>query len=179
MSPAAQVEALLFQLAEPVSLTRLGKLLGWPQNEVEKGLNELENNLTNRGLALVRNGDEVTLGTAPETAELLTKIAKDELDGAVGKAGLETLTIILYHAPISRPEIDYIRGVNSSFIIRHLLIRGLIKRAFKAGNNRVYVYEPTTELLAHLGLKNRESLPRYQEIIKLTSEALNSKDEQI
>ena len=83
-----------------------------------------------------------------------------------------TLTIILYHAPISRPEVDYIRGVNSSFIIRHLLIRGLIKRSLKAGDNRAYVYEPTIELLAQLGLNERASLPRYDEITKLTKEAL-------
>ncbi len=174
MTPSAQVEAILFQQAEPVALSRLAKLLNWDLNQVNAALEQLTLDLQNRGLSLIKNGEEVVLGTAPAAGEMLANLAKQELAGPVGKAGLETLAIILYHAPISRPEVDYIRGVNSSFIIRHLLVRGLIKRSLKDGNARTYVYEPTTDLLANLGVTERAALPRYDEITKLVNESLET-----
>ncbi len=174
MTPAAQVEALLFQQAEPLTLARLAKLLNWSQAEVDKALTELETSLNNRGLSLVRSGNEVELTTAPEAGNFLSEIAKAELSGPLGKAGLETLAIIIYHAPISRPEIDYIRGVNSSFIIRHLLVRGLIKRSPKPTDARTFIYEPSLEALATLGVSRREDLPRYEEITRLTNESLQT-----
>jgi segregation and condensation protein B len=89
----------------------------------------------------------------------------------LGKAGLETLTIILYKHPIKRSEIDYIRGVNSSFILRNLLIRGLIERLTeKEGLGRGYLYKPTLELLSHLGVSKIENLP---ESASITSELEN------
>jgi segregation and condensation protein B len=171
-SKSAQLEAVLFQQAEPLTFTKLAKLLSWPVEEVRAAAGELSEILTNHGLILIENGEELALGTAPSVAPVLEQIAKAELAGPVGKAGLETLAIILYRGPISRPEIDYIRGVNSSFIIRHLLIRGLIKRSPKPSDNRTYVYESTVELLAHLGIDKKENLPRYGEIIKQTDDAL-------
>jgi segregation and condensation protein B len=70
----------------------------------------------------------------------------------LGKAGLETLSIILYQGPISRAEIDYIRGVNSNFILRNLLIRGLIERVENPHDQRSFLYKPTLELISYLGL---------------------------
>lgn len=171
-SKSAQLEAVLFQQAEPLTFTKLAKLLDWQIDEVKSAAQELSESLNNRGLMLIQNGEELALSTAGSVAPILEQIAKAELAGPVGKAGLETLAIILYHGPISRPEIDYIRGVNSSFIIRHLLIRGLIKRTPKPGDNRTYVYESSIELLAQLGVDRKENLPRYGEIIKQTDEAL-------
>lgn len=178
MTPTAQLEALLFQQAEPVTFNRLAKLLNWPREAVTKAVEELSQELTGRGLILIVSGEEVTLGTSPAASDFLNEIAKAELAGPIGKAGLETLAIILYHAPLSRPEVDYIRGVNSSFIIRHLLVRGLIKRSPKPGDARTFIYEPTVEALAHLGVGKREDLPRYQEITKLTTESLQTLNEQ-
>jgi chromosome segregation and condensation protein ScpB len=68
------------------------------------------------------------LGTVPEASELIEKIIKDELTRELGKSSLETLTIILYKSPIAKPEIDYIRGVNSNYILRNLLVRGLVEK---------------------------------------------------
>lgn len=174
MTPAAQIEALLFHQAEPLTLSRLSKLLNWPRGTVEQALTDLELKLKDRGLTLLKSGEEVTLGTTPAAGNFLAEMAKQELSGPVGKAGLETLAIILYHAPISRPEIDYIRGVNSSFIVRHLLVRGLIKRSLKPGDARTFIYEPTIEALSHLGINQREELPRFHEITKLTTESLQT-----
>lgn len=172
MTLTAQVEAILFQAGEPVKLSRLAKLLNLSVPAVAAVVTELKAALQTRGLTIIQNNEEVTLATAPEAGALLTQIAKEELAGPLGRAGLETAAIILYHGPITRPEIDWIRGVNSSFSIRQLLIRGLIKRESKPGDARTYVYEPTTELLATLGLTAREELPHYAEIIKRTTEAL-------
>jgi len=91
-------------------------------------LKNLETSLSDRGIVLVTKEDEVTLGTAKDTSELIEKLTKDELVRDLGKAGLETLSIIIYQGPISRAEIDYIRGVQSNFILRNLMIRGLVEK---------------------------------------------------
>ncbi|HEY4498607.1 MAG TPA: SMC-Scp complex subunit ScpB, partial [Candidatus Paceibacterota bacterium] len=110
----------------------------------------------------VRKEDEVMLGTAPELSELIQTLTKEELSKDLGKAGLETLSIILYFGPITRSEIDYIRGVNSTFVLRTLLIRGLIERVQNKADQRSFLYKPTFELLSHLGIKDIQHLPEYK-----------------
>ncbi len=122
MNLSAQLEAILFWKAEPVSLKKLATLLNTDTTTINTGLQELETSLQGRGLTLVRTDDEVMLGTAKEISLLIEQLTKEELTRDLGKAGLETLSIILYQGPISRADIDYIRGVNSQFIVRNLLI---------------------------------------------------------
>jgi segregation and condensation protein B len=104
------------------------------------------------------------LGTAKELSPLIEQLTKDELNRDLGKAGLETLSIILYQGPISRADIDYIRGVNSQFIIRNLLIRGLVERVDNPQDARSFLYQTTLSLLSHLGLSKKEDLPEYTKI---------------
>jgi segregation and condensation protein B len=87
---------------------------------------------------------------------------KDELSKELSKATLETLSIIIYKQGSTRAEIDYIRGVNSSFILRNLLIRGLIQKESHPTDSRKYFYKPTFELLGFLGIQKLEELPDYQ-----------------
>ena len=101
------------------------------------------------------------LGTAPELSPTIEKMTKEELMGDLGKATLETLSIILYQGPIVKSRIDYIRGVNSSFILRNLLIRGLIERREHPEDKRTFLYSPTFDLLTHLGISRVEDLPEY------------------
>ncbi|MBI2099909.1 MAG: SMC-Scp complex subunit ScpB, partial [Candidatus Vogelbacteria bacterium] len=75
------------------------------------------------------------------------------------------LTIVLYKGPLTRAEIDYIRGVNSSFILRHLSIRGLVERIPNPKDARSFLYRPTFDLFQHLGLSKIEELPEYGELI--------------
>src|SRR3989344_7435549 len=164
MDISGKVEALLFFRGEPVSRRELGKALGAKEREVEQGLAELREKLAGRGVALVENGDEVELRTAPEASELIEKIRKEELSRDLGKAGAETLAIILYRNPVTRADIDYIRGVNSTFILRNLLIRGLVERVQNPNDQRSFHYKPTFELLAHLGIKNISELPEYTSV---------------
>lgn len=165
MTRESQLEALLFWKGEPISKKKIEASLACTSEELETALTNLEATLSGRGIRLMRIDDEVELRTAPETTDMITKLTKEELVRDLGKAGLETLSIILYKSPIKRSEIDYIRGVNSSFIIRNLLIRGLIDRVTeKEGTGRGYAYKPTIDLLAHLGIAKIEDLPEYGKV---------------
>jgi segregation and condensation protein B len=165
MNLESKLEALLFWKGEPLSQKKIENTLGCTQKDLETALNSLEASLLTRGLRLMRIEDEVELRTAPEVSSFIEKLTEEELMRDLGKAGLETLSIILYKGPIKRSEIDYIRGVNSSFIIRNLLIRGLIERVTeKEGAGRGYSYKPTIDLLAHLGIAKREDLPEYAKV---------------
>lgn len=108
------------------------------------------------------DGEEASFGTHPELSSLIEEMQKEEVSRDLGKAGLETLSIILYKHPVSRREIDYIRGVNSSYILRNLLMRGLIEKTEGGAGERSYSYKPTLELMRHLGLTRTEDLPNYE-----------------
>lgn len=162
----ATLEAILFYKAEPLSKKRLAELLNTDEATVENALIELKSSLTNRGIALLEQNGAYMLGTAPEASAVVEKIIKDELSKDLGKAGLETLAIILYKGPVSRSEIDYIRGVNSSFIVRNLTIRGLVEKSTKEGDSRTFMYQPSFELLAHLGVRSVSDLPDYEATIR-------------
>jgi segregation and condensation protein B len=95
----------------------------------------------------------------------IEKLKKEELRGDIGKAGAETLAIILYRGPLSRIEIDRIRGVNSTFILRNLLVRGLIERRDHPTDSRSFTYAITPTLLNHLGISHREALPEFDVIM--------------
>jgi segregation and condensation protein B len=162
MTLESQLEALLFWKGEPIALKKAAAALGSTEEEVGAALSALEASLATRGLRIMRNGDEIEMRTSPEASALIERLTKEELVRDLGKAGLETLAIILYKGPIRRSEIDYIRGVNSSFILRNLLIRGLIERTSEEeSGGRGYLYAPTIDLLAHLGVSKIDDLPEY------------------
>ena len=171
------IEAILFHKAEAVKVSELAKILDAPKDDIEKALNDLEKNLEGRGVTLVKNKGAVMLGTTPETAMIIEKLIKDELDKDLGKAGLETLSIVLYRGPIKRSEIDYIRGVNSSYILRNMVMRGLVERV-SVTESRSFVYKPTFELLAYLGVSCVEELPEYGMVNK-EIEALTQNDDSL
>lgn len=164
MDISQKIEAVLFWKAEPVSIKNLAKLLGSNEKDITASLITLETKLAGRGVTLVRTEDEVMLGTAKELSPLIEQLTKEELTRDLGKAGLETLSIVLYQGPISRANIDYIRGVNSQFILRALLIRGLVERVDNPGDSRSFLYKPTLDLLAHLGVNKISDLPEFDKV---------------
>ena len=164
MKLESQIEALLFWKAEPVSIKKLAVLLKSKEEEISIGIAFLRESLKNRGITLVEHDDEITLGTAKESSQLIESLIKEELTRDIGKAGLETLSIILYQGPLSRAEIDYIRGVNSQFILRNLLVRGLIERVDNPKDQRSFLYKPTLELLAFLGVSRVEDIPDFETV---------------
>lgn len=164
MTIDAQIEAVLFWKGEPVSRKKLATILKKEITEIDEAIIILEEKLKNRGLILIHKDDEIILGTNPEISPFIEELTREELTRDLGKAGLETLSIILYQGPITRSEIDYIRGVNSNFILRNLLVRGLIEKIVSPKDTRSFMYRPTFELLQHIGVSKIENVPDYQKI---------------
>lgn len=161
------LESLLFASGEPLSLRRLAETLKIPEGAVAEGLRALELELAKPGcgLALLWKGKEVVLATRPENAEYVATLFKSELQSSISPAALETLAVIAYRGPITRLGIDAIRGVNSSFTLRNLLIRGLIDREGSATDARGYVYSLSFDFLREIGVSKVEDLPDYKTLI--------------
>jgi len=167
---ASKIESVLFWKAEPQSIKILAKLLEAPAEEIGVAIKQLESSLIGRGIRLAEKGNEVALVTAPEFGSIAEKLAKDEFTGELGRAGLETLATVIYRAPVPKAEIDYIRGVNSSFILRHLAIRGLVE---KVGTNK---YQPTFEAMSWLGITKIADLPDYEKFNSQIDDFLKSEE---
>jgi segregation and condensation protein B len=164
MTLEAKIEALLFFRGEATSIKKLAQTLDESEEDILSAIENLKHSLDERGIVVLQKDDEVILGTNPELGSLIEKIVKEELHKDLGRAGLETLSIILYLGPVSRSQIDYIRGVSSTFILRNLLIRGLVERVDNPDDKRSFLYKPTFELLSYLGIKTIEELPEYREV---------------
>jgi segregation and condensation protein B len=162
----SQIEALLFWKAETLSIKKIANILNKDIEDIKKAIQILKESLKGRGITLIEWEEDITLGTAKEVSELIETLNKEELSKDLGKAGLETLSIILYQGPISRVDIDYIRGVNSQFIIRNLLIRGLIEKVDNPLDQRSFLYKPSLELLAFLGISKVTDLPDFESVRK-------------
>ncbi|MFA5937019.1 MAG: SMC-Scp complex subunit ScpB [Candidatus Paceibacterota bacterium] len=164
MNLEQKIEAILFFKGEPMSRKKLSEFLEVGQLEINESLEKLKENLKSRGIVLQEKENEITLGTAPELSEIIEKLQKEELNKELSKASLETLSIILYKNGVSRSLIDYIRGVNSSFTLRALSIRGLVEKSIDAEDSRRFIYKPTFELLSFMGVSKVEELPDYNTV---------------
>ena len=173
-----KIEAILFFKNEPVSVAEISSTLEAGQDSVREALASLGESLKDRGIVLVFDGDKASLGTHPDASQIVEKLQKDELSRELGRAGLETLAIVLYRAPVSRREIDHIRGVNSGFILRNLMVRGLIERTEGIAGERSFSYKPTLKLFEHLGISRKEDLPDYENAFKKVEEFVKSNPEE-
>lgn len=157
---SAKLEALLFVAAEPVTTPQLATALDVAPSVVERGLHELESALATRGLRLQRHAGRVQLTTAPELAELVERFLGLEATTHLSRAALETLAIVAYQQPVTRPQIDAIRGVNSDSMMKSLLHKGLILETGRAdGPGRPILYSTSPEFLQHFGLNSILELP--------------------
>lgn len=172
------IEAILFYQAEPIQIARLTQLLKRTEGDVRDALNVLEERLNTTGVRLMRSSDEVTLGTSPDASALIEAMTKEELSKDLSKSALETLAIVLYKGPITRAEIDYIRGVNSTFILRNLLIRGLVEKVENPKDQRSFLYKSTFALLEYLGITKTEELPEYHNTLATLATFINTKTEE-
>ena len=161
---AARIEAFLFTEGGSLSLRKLASLTKLKETELQTALDALSARLAGTGLALIRTETEVSLAVSPESAQAVRTAYQSELEKDIGEAGLEVLAIILYRGPSTRAQIDYIRGVNTSSTVRNLLSRGLLERAGNPDDGREYLYRPTTELLAHLGVREVRELPEHEKV---------------
>lgn len=165
---AQLIEAFLFWKGEPVTVRELSKSLQLEIQLIDTALDYLGSQETcqDKGIVVVRYEDKVTLGTHPVVSATIEELTKEELSRDLGKSALETLAIIVYQGPVKRSQIDYIRGVNSQFILRNLLVRGLIDRSVDTSDERSFVYSPSLELLSHLGVGHVKNLPEYEKVIE-------------
>jgi segregation and condensation protein B len=157
---SVKLEALLFVAAEPVATAQLATALDVAPSVIERGLNELDESLSSRGLRLQRHAGRVQLTTAPQLAELIERFLGLEATTHLSRAALETLAIIAYQQPVTRPQIDAIRGVNSDSMMKSLLHKGLILETGRAdGPGRPILYSTTPEFLQHFGLNSILEMP--------------------
>ena len=172
----AQIESLLFWKAEALSFSTLASLLKVSEQAIQESIPKLQENLASRGIQLLQNDKKISLETHPEMSPIIEQLTKEELNKELSKPALETLSIIIYRAPVKRSEIDYIRGVNSQFILRSLLIRGLIDKSTDPADERAFVYKPSMELLSYLGITSLENLPEYDTVRRTIEGFMGSKE---
>ncbi len=161
----AAIQALLFYYGEPLAVGKAAKLLGMKEEEcasVVEALSVKLNDDPSAGFVILRNGDEIELATKPSLAWIFKKLIEEEFKEELTPAALETIAIVAYLGPVTRAVIDYVRGVNSTFILRNLLIRGLVSRDLAAGKKNVFEYRISFDFLKHMGLTRVEDLPEYQ-----------------
>jgi len=175
----AEIEAFLFVYGEPLEVKKISKMLSRPlsggqakgekvsEAEVKEAVSELQKKYSEGGgLNLIFSdspaGQKVQLATKSEFAPLMEEFIKDEFKEDLTPASLETLSLIAYLGPVSRAQIDYYRGVNSSFILRNLLMRGLVERYTDPQRANVYFYQASFDLMKYLGISKMEDLPEYE-----------------
>lgn len=161
---ATKLEALLFSEGAPIARKKLAQLLSVSPEELTQAVAELTKRRQGSGIGVIATDQDVALAVSPEATDTVKEAFERELGKEIGDAGLEVLAIILYRGPSTRAQIDYIRGVNTSWTIRTLAARGLIERVPNPKDAREYLYQPTVELLAHLGIRSTQELPEYAKI---------------
>jgi segregation and condensation protein B len=156
----AELEALLFVSAEPVSLSQLAAALELTTSAVEEGLQQLDGELHSRGLRIQRHNGRFQLTAAPEMAEVIDRFLGLEATSRLSRAALETLAIAAYQQPVTRPQIEAVRGVSSDGVMKSLLSKGLIQEVGRAeGVGRPILYGTTVDFLQHFGLNTLAELP--------------------
>lgn len=165
MNIQSQIESLLFISAKPMSKKQLAELIKQEEKEIELACEALVEDYkkSERGIQIVKNGSNYQMVSSPANAEILQEFVKDETTSELSRPSLETLTIIAYRGPVSKIDLDRIRGVNCSLILRNLLIRGLIES--KSEKEETY-YSVTFDFIRFLGVNDVKELPDYEKLHK-------------
>lgn len=162
------IESILFLSGEPVSIAKIAKVTENSPEEVASVVQALQEEYASakRGVVILRKEQEIQMATDPENAGIVDQLVKSEIQENLSKAGLEVLAIVAYRGPITRVEIEAIRGVNCSFTVRSLMMRGLLERIENPKDNRGYLYKISFDFLKKLGLDSIEKLPDYEILSK-------------
>lgn len=168
------VESLLFVADEPVTAARLAAALGVELTQVETAIAELSVSLQQRGIRVQQKGDRVQLATMPEAAAAIERFLGLEISPRLSPAALETLAMIAYRQPMTRTQLEAVRGVNCDGVLRTLLSRGLIEEQGRLeAVGRPILYGTTFEFLQYFGLTQLQQLPALPDevAIELTARA--------
>jgi len=161
----SQIESILFVAAKPLTVKKIARAVNVSEAEVGAALERLRQkyNQPDSGVSLLTTNEEWQLVSHPANRQVAEKFIKAEVSGELTRPQLETLTVISYCGPITKPELEQIRGVNCGLILRNLLIRGLVKENEDPAN-LLPTYEVTMDYLRHLGLNDLRELPDYQSL---------------
>ena len=160
LSIETKIEAILFIAPTPTGLSQIAEALNVSLNTIEKGIQSLQEQLNQRGIRIQENKGKYQLTTAPELSGLIEEFLHLESTSKLSSAALETLAIVAYQQPITRPTVDSIRGVNSDGVIRNLLSKGLIEETGRSdGPGRPILYSTSPEFLQYFGLSSLKELP--------------------
>jgi segregation and condensation protein B len=163
LSLPALVESILFVASEPVPVTTMAAVLEASTDQVEEALIVLSAEYRTRGLKLLRMGDRVHLTSSTRAARQVEKFLGMEHTIGLSRAALETLAILAYRQPLTRPHVDSIRGVNSESVIENLMAKGLVEETGRTdGPGRPILYGTTSAFLQHFGLGSVSELPLLQ-----------------
>ncbi|MCD5390227.1 MAG: SMC-Scp complex subunit ScpB [Candidatus Pacebacteria bacterium] len=168
-----KIESLLFFKNEPVSFSWLAKQLGLKASDIESNILEMKPFYLDRGFSLITTEGKVALMTSKIADELIGNITKSGEERELSKQALETLSIVLYKKKITKAELDYIRGVNSVFILRNLLIRGLVEKNINLTDKRSPLYSVTHDTLSFLGIEKASDLPQFKHFTSKLGELEN------
>jgi len=160
-----KIESLLLASPRPLTVRRLAELLKSETAEVESALADLAEkwNEDDSGIHVLRHGAQVQLVTSPLNSKIITDFLKEEQAGELTRPALETLTIIAYRGPISKIQLDTIRGVNCALILRNLMIKGLVE-AKQHKDKLQSTYQVTLDFMRFLGLSHVRELPDYEQL---------------
>ncbi|MBD3248085.1 SMC-Scp complex subunit ScpB [Candidatus Falkowbacteria bacterium] len=163
MDIAAQIEAILFISGRPMSAKKLANILKSDENSIDNAGQELLDKYReiNGGLRIIKSNGNLQMVTCGEVSKVIQKFIKDETTGELSRPSLETLTIIAYRGPVSKTDLDRIRGVNCALILRNLLVRGLVEAKEK---NEETFYNVSLDFLKFLGLEDVKQLPDYEKL---------------
>jgi segregation and condensation protein B len=161
------LESLLFVSGDPVKLAKLAKICQLGRKEIEEAIGDLDKIFQEqkRGIRIIKKDDSVQLASAPENADFVSQLVSGEMNADLSKSALETLSIVAYRGPITRAQIESIRGVNTSYVLRSLLLRGIIERK-ETSDIRGYIYEISFDFLKLVGIENTDSLPDWENLSK-------------
>lgn len=162
MERLALLEAILFIASKPLSLQKIAGALETSEANIEELVETLimKYNHEESGIHILSSDSGIQMASNPQADEAIGQFIKYEVNDELTKAQLETLTVIAYQGPITRPELEQIRGVNCSVILRNLLIRGLVEER-PSDEKLMDVYSLSTNALAHLGVQSVTQLPEY------------------
>lgn len=159
-----QVESLLLAAGRPLAFKRLAELCKVAQGDIEDVCRTVQQNYQTQGggYRLILTSTEASLVTDPANSQLVAELVKQDDFGELTKPQLEALTVIAYRGPITKFDLENIRGVNCSLILRNLQIRGLVENIEdKSGALR---YQVTTDFLRYLGVGSSQELPNYESL---------------
>lgn len=155
------IENLLFISGEPMSFKKMAQILELEEENVIVATKELKEDFQNRGLRLIEKDNKIQIITAPEAGKYVEKLVAGHLKEDLSDSALETLSAISYLGPISKAEIEELRGVNCAFSLRNLLIRGLIEKAESHGG-KAALYKTSFDFIKKLGIQEEKDLPEYE-----------------